>query len=258
MRRGGKIYVHQRSESSPTVRHRVLGCRDRRPWRVSPHRVLAPEDAPCTHELTDRVSDAIEALTADIVNLTAVLGKLRGLHTCAVAGDAQAIEEAEAIADELYSPVDYEQSYDLEARAEELEELITSKYRSSVVLRDNVCVEDLETELRDVVLPLVDAGDAVTVHYSYQNTPSWVTTRVRISLERHGKFVNINVSPLNSHNPQFEARKAADFRTGNATIDDLVARVCERDGGASIVAAIFQVAKSNELQLIALLQKAVA
>jgi hypothetical protein len=217
------------------------------------------DDAPDTQEVCGRLKEVEEALTADIVALTGMLGRLRALQLYALNGDADAIAQAEGIAEDSYSPVDWDQcGFDLEGNIEQIEELIDER-REKTDVRADVPVEDVEGVIRDIVVGIGDStGRAITVHNSIGSGGAhWITTHARITVKKLGPYVDIHVETSKTmavRSPEAEAR----FKTGNAEIDALVEQVLSREGGYAIVGAIFQITKTNDAQRIDLLQKAVA
>jgi hypothetical protein len=217
-----------------------------------------PKDAPLASGVFCRLKETEEQLVNDVVALTAMIGRIRDLQLQALDGDADAIKTAQEIAEDCYSPIDWDTcgDFDLSSMLDDLEDMIEERQAKTDV-RENVPAEDVDGVVRDIVVSFREGKYAVNVHDRRQRNVHVLVTHARIVVKKLGPYVDIYIYSAKTvpvRSPEAEAQ----FKTGNAESDALVARVVERDGGYAIVSAIFQVAKTNVEQRIDLLRKAVA
>jgi hypothetical protein len=207
----------------------------------------------------DAVSEALDDLkdeiTGVVCQLTDLLSRLRRLRVRALDGDADAIAEAEGILHER-SLIDDESICDMEGDVEMLEELVAERTEA----RDDVTVEPdtIETTVRDIALPYIEAGEYVKVETRNVNLRDHVLTGAIIRVQRDGHYVTISVFPQVKYSPL--APPTTTPVPPDATVESLYQKLVETKGelnARAILNAVQVVAKSTEMQL-ALLWKAVA
>jgi len=207
---------------------------------------------PKAYHLDDHIFELREAITNDIVALSALLGRLRVLEVHALAGEADAVEQAEAAMEEIWSPVDEDQIDEIERMLDTVEDLVEAKRCDEVNLTVNA--DAIDTTVRDLVLPYLTPDDGtnhVTVK-TYAIPSGREIEKARITLNRLGRYVDLTIRPTPRAIPVTPPPPGT-------TVEKAYAKAVELKGEAAakqILTAVQSVEKDLEKQA-AMLWKAV-
>jgi hypothetical protein len=213
----------------------------------------AKEPEPAAHDsVCEALDDMQDELTENICQLTDLLARLRALKVAALDGDEVAIGEAADILEQR-SFIDEDHIWSMGGDVEVLEELVEARTEERGDVK--VATEAIETTVRKIALPYIEAGEYVQVR-TRSVEKGYATKGAIIRVARYGHHVNITVFPEVVYRLPVEVTPPLP----GSTLESVYQKLVEAKGEAAkaILQAVQTVAPGDVERQVKLLWQAVA